>query len=451
MRVAEIEGRDRWKGMPEIKDQPAATPPMGWNSWDCYGASVTEREVLGNAEYMASHLQKYGWEYVVVDIQWYEPEAKSSAYNHFYPLAMDEYGRLIPAVNRFPSSAGNRGFAPLAEKIHAMGLKFGIHILRGIPRQAVHANLPVFGADVSAREIAHPNANCPWNTDMYGVDASKAGAQAYYDSLFILYASWGVDYVKVDDISATTVNPAHYHAREIEMIRRAIDRCGRPIVLSLSPGAAPLGQAEHLKNHANLWRITDDYWDIWELLYQEFDRCSEWSVHSGPGHWPDADMLPLGHLSIRGCEHGVGERWTRFTRDEQLTMMTLWCIFRSPLMFGGELRDNDEWTDALLTNEEVLAMHRQSSNGRELYRADPVIVWAAQDSGRQYVGRQYVAVFNVGNREITTEIFLDRLGAADGCRLRDLWARAELGGVSGSFRAAVPPHGARLFSLAPGR
>ena len=104
-------------------------PPMGWNSWDCYGAGVTEDELLGNAEFMRDRLKQYGYQYVVCDIQWYEPAAKGNVYNNFADLCMDEYSRLIPAVNRFPSSANGAGFKPIADKIHSMGLKFGIHIM----------------------------------------------------------------------------------------------------------------------------------------------------------------------------------------------------------------------------------------------------------------------------------------------------------------------------------
>ena len=136
----------------------AKTSPMGWNSWDCWGAAVTEEIVRANAEYMASHLREFGWEYIVVDIQWYEPGAASHAYHPFADLKMDEYSRLLPAVNRFPSAADGKGFAPLAEYVHGLGLKFGIHIMRGIPRQAVSGNTAILGSDKRARDIADPSS-----------------------------------------------------------------------------------------------------------------------------------------------------------------------------------------------------------------------------------------------------------------------------------------------------
>ena len=238
--------------------------PWG-DSWDCYGATVREEEVKGNAEYMAKHLKRYGWEYIVVDIQWSEPGAVSSLYRPFVPLAMDEYSRLIPAENRFPSATGGRGFKPFADYVHSLGLKFGIHIMRGIPRQAVHQNTKIKGTDLRARDIAAINSICPWNTDMYGLDVNKPEAQLYYDSIFELYAEWGVDFVKVDDIAASRLYGAH--TEEIKMMRKAIDRCGRPMVLSLSPGPADLNDVAILEENANMWRMTDDFWDKWEHLY----------------------------------------------------------------------------------------------------------------------------------------------------------------------------------------
>ncbi|MGM0880139.1 MAG: glycoside hydrolase family 27 protein [Bacillota bacterium] len=420
--------------------QYAVTPPMGWNSWDCYGASVREDEVRGNAEYMAEHLKAFGWDYVVVDIQWYEPGANSSQYRPFVPLEMDEYSRLLPAVGRFPSAADGQGFKPLADYVHSLGLKFGIHIMRGIPRQAVHADTPILGTSATARSIAHPNSICPWNTDMYGVDAKKDGAQQYYNSLFDLYASWGVDFVKVDDIAASRLYGIHLD--EIQLIRNAIEQCGRPMVLSLSPGPAPLEHAEALADHANMWRMTDDYWDLWHLLHDMFERCEKWAPHVAAGAWPDCDMLPLGHLGIRSVDGGASDRWTRFTRDEQVTMMSLWAIFRSPLMFGGEMRDNDEWTLSLLTNVEVLELHRNGRGARQLYREADRIVWTAQGED----GSVYAALFNAGEQNDTVSVSLSQLGLTGAQRVRDLWKREDLG-VLDELSFSLPPHSSLLLKL----
>lgn len=423
----------------------AQTPPLGWNSWDCYGASVTEEEVRGNADYMAEHLKKHGWEYVVVDIQWYEPQAYSSRYRPFVPLEMDEYSRLIPAANRFPSAADGGGFRELAAYVHGLGLKFGIHIMRGIPRQAVHADTKLLGTEATARQIAHTNSICPWNTDMYGVDPEKEGAQEYYDSLFALYADWGVDYVKVDDIADSRLYG--YHEGEVELIRRAIENNGRDMVLSLSPGPAHVDKAEHLIANANLWRMTDDYWDHWFLLRGMFERCEAWAPHVGPGHFPDCDMLPLGRIGIRSVDGGEEDRMTRFTKGEQVTMMTLWSLFRSPLMFGGELRSNDEWTLSLLTNDEVLAVSQEGSDPRPLPRRegdpDDIRIWTS----RRPDGGLNVGLFNLGDEPAEISLALNEIASAPDARVRDLWARLDAAAPEGLLRAELPPHGSRLYAV----
>ncbi len=376
------------------KTYVAKRPPLGWNSWDCYGASVNEEILLGNARYMAENLKEFGWQYVVCDIQWYEPSADSHEYHKFTELEMDEYSRLMPAVNRFPSAAGGKGFGPIAEQIHEMGLKFGIHIMRGIPRQAVHRNTAILGTSATARQIAHPASICLWNTDMYGVDARVEGAQEYYDSLFKLYAEWGVDYVKVDDIARVDCGPEAPGAgfSEIAMIKKAIANCGRSMVLSLSPGPARVEQKEFLLENANMWRMTDDFWDKWEHLYGMFERCHAWEGIGCKDHWPDCDMLPLGKLCIIKKEGGG--RYTNFTEDEQKILMTLWCIFRSPLMFGGDLRENDQFTLDLLTNTRLLDMHKHGRKARQVYRKDDLVVWRSQTKD----GKVYVAMFNIGEK-----------------------------------------------------
>ena len=361
----------------------ALTPPMGWNSWDCYGPTVNEIEVKENADYMAANLKNYGWLYIVVDIRWYVGNPKTHGYNEKDPvLSMDKYGRFIPAVNRFPSSAYGNGFKALADYIHSKGLKFGIHVMRGIPKLAVEKNTPILGTNYTANQIYSNKNLCTWLHDMYTVDASKPGAQEYYNSIFKLYASWGVDFVKVDDISSP------YHKDEINMVRKAIDNCGRPIVLSLSPGETPIEDAGHVSTHANMWRIIGDFWDNWPQLNLHFSLFEKWIHYMSPGHWPDGDMLPLGRIGIR-AERG-DDRMSLFTKDEQYTLMSLFLICRSPLMFGGNLPDNDKFTLNLITNEEALDVLNKSKNNRLLLDEGGKIAWAADDLNSD---DKYVAFF----------------------------------------------------------
>jgi hypothetical protein len=352
---------------------------MGWNSWDCFATTLTEAKAREEADVMASRLAPHGWQYLVVDIQWYEPGATGYGYHAGAPLTLDGYGRLLPAPNKFPGAGSGQGFRPLADYVHARGLKFGIHLMRGIPRQAVQDNLPILGTRYHAADIADRVHVCEWNSDMYGVDMARPGAQEYYDSVFALLASWGVDFIKVDDLSRPYVR----NEPEIDAVRRAIDRTNRRMVLSLSPGATDIAAAAHVAGHANMWRVSDDFWDHWSLLNAQFGRLDAWARWRRPGAWPDADMLPIGMIDM-------GRR-TWFSHEEQVTLLTLWCIARSPLMIGADLTRLDEPTLNLLTNDEVLAVNQASSGNHQLFRRrDGGVAWVADARG----GGKYVALFN---------------------------------------------------------
>ena len=412
------------------------TAPMGWNSWDCYGAAVTEDIVRQNARFMAEHLKQYGWEYVVVDIQWYEPSATTNDYHPFADVVMDKYGRLLPAVNRFPSAAHGAGFGPLADYVHSLGLKFGIHIMRGIPRQAVSENTVILGTDKRAREIAKTNSICYWNTDMYGVDPEKEGAKEYYDSIFALYASWGVDFIKCDDIARELPQ----EETELLMLSRSLHECERTMVLSLSPGPALLEKAELYKQISNMWRITEDFWDRWEDLYDIFSKAEKWCTHAGAGHWPDADMLPIG--PIRQV-YDISSR-TKFSKDEQITMLTLWSIMRSPLMIGGELTGFDEFTMGLVTNREILRMHTDARHSHQVWRRElnevEHALWIAADAQ----GGWYTAVFNLGDTDSIVSISLADLEIYDEVKGTELWSGEHME-IKESFRVTLRSHGAKVY------
>ncbi len=416
-------------------------PPMGWNSWDCYGTAVNEEQLLGNAEYMRDNLKAFGWEYVVCDIQWSEPNADSTEYNHFAELCMDEYSRLIPAQNRFPSSAGGKGFKPIADKIHAMGLKFGIHIMRGVPRQAVHRNTPIMCEGVTARNIAQSYSVCPWNTDMYGVDHRKNGAQEYYDSIFKLYAQWEVDYIKCDDIANTEFKPHEpYSAKEeIEMIRKAIDKCGRKMVLSLSPGPAPVSEYKHLRENAELWRMSGDFWDKWDRIIEMLQLCRKWAPYVTDGAYPDCDMLPVGRLCI--TKANPAGRWTNFNENEQITMLSLWSIFRSPLMIGAEMRDNDEFTLKLLTNKEILDMNKKSRNAREVYLDENQSVWLADSTD----GGRYCAIFNLSEENKEFIINAQTICIDDNSAVTELWSGEKIKVKDAEIKLEILTHSAKVL------
>jgi alpha-galactosidase len=374
---------------------------------------VREEQVKANADAMARALAPFGYRYVVVDIQWYQPTAKGHDYIPGAPLAMDEYGRLIPALNRFPSSQHGAGFKPLADYVHSLGLAFGIHIMRGIPRQAVKMNTPILGSVYHAANIADTTNGCAWNPDMWGVDVRKPGGQAYYDALGQLYAAWGVDFVKADDMGSHRFQPL-----EIAALRSALDRTGRPILLSISPGPAPLDSANFFAQHAQMWRISDDFWDSWELVRRQFDHTRDWARFVGEKYtWPDADMLPFGQIRLNDST-GRGSP-SKLTSNEQCTVMTLWTIFRSPLIIGGDLPTLDEHALALLTNKEGLEVNQHGEAPRQVLERQGVRVWCSDIPG---TGDHYLAVFNIDSLAHTFVYSWSAMGLNGGRHsIRDLW------------------------------
>lgn len=428
------------------KNTFAPIPPMGWNSYDYYDTTVNEYEVKANADFMAKHLKKFGWEYIVVDIQWYahNPGSQRELYQYipFDGVEMDEYSRLLPCPKRFPSAANGKGFKPLADYIHSLGLKFGIHIMRGIPRIAAHNHCKILGSETTADKIANPSSICGWNPDMYGVDASREGSQSYYDSIFQLYAEWGVDYVKCDDICNTNMYIENQFSAkaEIEMLYNAIQKCCGSIALSLSPGPALIDKAWYYEKYANMWRITDDFWDNWPLLLNMFERCELWQNHVSEGCYPDCDMLTLGWLG-KGFNN---EHYTYLTKEEQITMMTLWCIFRSPLMLGAELTKIDDWTLSLITNEKVLHLISHSKHAKQISRDNQKAVWFSKDTEDD---SYYAALFNFQEKEAEISVSLEELSFNSEVYLENLWTGELLKSENRLIVAKAGSHGAVLYRI----
>ena len=427
----------------QIHAEPIALhAPMGWNSWDSYGLTVTESEFKANASWLAQNLKKHGWQYVVVDEGWYleNPEAKPGGFR----FVLDAQGRYIPAVGRFPSAANGAGFKSLADSVHAQGLKFGIHIIRGIPKEAVAKNMAIADSSFHAADAADQSDVCPWNKDNFGVKATPAG-QAYYDSLAKLYAGWGVDFVKVDCIAS---NP--YKPDEIRMFNEALRKTHRRILLSLSPGPAPLDKAAELARYAQMWRISNDFWDHWgprkandwsQGLLAQFHTTAQWAQYVDADRWPDADMLPIGNLGPRPGEGSA--RQTNLTHDEQRTLITLWTIFRSPLIMGGNLTQMDSWTTSLLTNDEVIAVNQHSHGGGAVGTEADQAIWVAWDDLDKTA---YVALFNLADHAQKMNYPLQPLGLGTGLHVRDLWAHKELPRTDVA-NPVLEPHAVALYQV----
>jgi hypothetical protein len=419
----------------------AQTPPMGWNSWDAWGLTIDEQNFRDSTTWLHNHLQRFGYQYVVIDEGWFAQHPENPVGQQDYVLSPD--GRTLPAINRFPSAADDKGFAPLAQWVHAMGLKFGIHIVRGIPRSAVDQNLPIAHSHYRAADAADTSDTCEWNKDNYGLKDNKAG-QAYYNSLADLYAKWGVDFLKVDCIARP------WKAAEIHMMRRALDQSGRAIVLSLSPGPTPIEDGDDAGQSGQMWRISDDMWDLWSAgpdapqfpssLKGHFAMVANWESSAGPGHWPDADMLPIGYL---GPHPGWGDpRQSRLTHDEVRTLVTLWSIARSPLFLGTNLLKMDAFTETSVTNPEVLAVDQFSENNRPVIQKDDAVVWMA--AAAEHHG-DYIAIFNLSDQPQTLTYTWDDLGIGYGkCAIRDLWAREELP-MNTQITVKLAPHASALY------
>lgn len=457
----------------------AQRPPMGWNSWDSYLTTITEKDVLANAEYLRDHLLPFGWDTVVVDASWFDPNARSAGYNDpdkGARFCLDGYGRQVPAPDRFPSAANGKGFGPLADRIHAMGLRFGFHVMRGIPRQAVRENLPVKGTQYRAQDVADtdPEHLCRWNSDNFGLDHAHPGAQAWYDAQVDLFASWGADFLKVDDMQAP------FYPDEIAAYRAAIRtaelKYGRPITLSLSPGTqVATTHVGFLRAHAEMWRISDDLWDKWSDVHAQFARLARWAPLQRRGHWADADMLPLGHLTVND---GNGGHQSNLTHDEQKTLLTLWVMAHSPLMMGGDLPTSEPACLRLLENPWLERVEATAAPGREVVREPysrednfdgwtgkeipegEFIVWAA-DAG-DAPGSHYAALFWTGPTPADQDVDLAAvvgLDGIDGVRrpawtVTDLWAGSESGSDDSAsdrpvFDSDVRIEGRKLYARIP--
>ncbi len=424
----------------------APTPPMGWNSWDSFGLRINEQQFRDNAEVLSTKLRSFGYAYAVIDEGWYmlNPEDRPKPERLKYEL--DENGRFIPVPARFPSAlhnGTNAGFEELGAWVHSRGLKFGIHIIRGIPRESVSRNLPIEGSKFKTQDAADQNDPCPWDPTSWGVKDNEAG-QAWYDSLLRQYAAWGVDFVKVDCIADHPYKPT-----EIRQIASAIQHSGRDIVLSLSPGPTAVERHAEVADLAQMWRISDDIWDVWDKgnqawpmgIKNQFDNAARWAQYSRPGNWPDADMLPVGEL--RPFPDVAAPRHTRLSPTEQKTQLSLWAMARSPLIIGANLTLLDDETLRMLTNSEILRIDQTSLASRQVVRDGDLVIWTADLPGNDFA----IAAFNLGEKPITVDRPTATLGLAQSQhKARNAWTGERLS-VGSRFTATIEPHASTVLVL----
>lgn len=424
----------------------AQTPPMGWNSFNSYGVYLHEEAAMANLEAFAKKLKPHGYEYFVIDAGWFgEFKLKEGtiypAEKHAVKLNINEYGLLQPSKTYFPN-----GLQPIIDRCHELGLKFGIHLMRGIPREAVRLNLPIKGTKYRAADIADTTSICSWNHQNYGVDMDKPGAQEFYNSLINQMADWGLDFLKYDDLVP--------FPKEVEGIAKAIAQCGRPIVYSLSPGGNVDENAIDFFKQANMLRVTHDIWDDQLGLDQCFAAWRKWQGKEEPGFWIDMDMISFGQLQlmspkpegVEGTESKAeitkkiksgelsnvellaGKGWTRqseFTKDQMYTFITLRALSASPLMMGGDLPTLDDFSLSLITHKEVLACNQNGVMGKLIYDKEGIEIWKTPE---QKTDGGWIGIFN--RTEVTKTISLKQaqlgLETEGAYQLRNVWSNSKV-------------------------
>ena len=418
---------------PPLHKKPLAQkPPLGWNSYDSYRGQLNEEEALRNLEVFAKKLAPHGYEYFVIDFGWYSegacvPGSLRPWGNDPFDFSLDSNGYPVGSRTYFP-----HGMKPIADRAHALGVKFGLHMMRGMLRKAWEFNLPVKGTSYRMRDIADTKNICSWATYTYGVDMTKPGAQEYYDGLIQHLADIGVDFIKYDDLVPW---PA-----EMEAIGRAVAKSKREIVLSLSPGDDTTPKHKEHYEWGHMLRITSDVWDSHHCLDSSFKRWRDWQGSAGPGFWPDMDMLCLGTLCGMIDPVGKGARSkmkpeeigrtdlekvffrpSHFTPAQERTFMTMRALCASPLFMGGCLIRSEQRVFDLITNRDMLACDQNGVCGTFKHVEGDIEIWLAPKKGVS--GQGWIGIFNRNEKAQTSvKLTLDKLGLPDGThRFRSIW------------------------------
>jgi len=444
----------------------AQTPPLGWNSFDSYGITIYEEVAMKEIDAFIEKFAPHGYEYFVIDNGWFaSPETKM--YEGYImatadkpnpsEVSVDANGIPVASPKFFPN-----GFKPMVDKLHAKGLKFGVHLMRGIPRIAVEKNLPIKGTNYSAKDIYTTTDDCGWCKFMHGVDMTKPGSQEYYNSVFKQFAEWGIDFVKVDDVASF---PA-----EIEGYVQAIAQCGRPMILSLSPGGD--ANVKYLDSYkkTNMVRTTPDIWDEQIALERSFESMRKWQGIEQPGFWPDLDMIPFGELCIlrraeveerdpnKSLEEFMGRmhHWCKFTEDQKETFITQRAIAASPIMIGGSMISMDEHSIKLLTDAEMLACVKNGVHGKLIYEGNAIELWSAPLANTEKQGFQefvykegWVAIFNRSDKEQSVAMNWETLKfLPEGTyAFKDIWGNQSVSNYQkgNKLSLTIKPHGVVFF------
>jgi hypothetical protein len=403
-----------------------ARPLQGWSTYSQQtivpsSTVMNEQNILAQSNAMrASGLGAHGFQYINLDAGWSGDS--------------DQYGRTLWNTTAFPH------FLQMIQQIHANGQKVGIYLLPGIGTTTVSQNLPIYGTSYHAQDIvAQPLTIGNGFGYGYKIDFSKPGAQEYINSIVNLYASWGIDYIKLDSVTPGSYNDNLNinNIPDVMAYSKAIGQSGRPIWLTIS-WALDQDYISDWQQYSNARRIEGDVecegdcplLTNWPRIEVRFLDLPSWEHTSGPTiGWNDLDSLEIGN----GATDGI-------TDTEQQTAMTLWAMANAPLTLGGDLTRLTTFGKQALTNNEVLAVD-QSGHPATQINAGFTPVWASNLGHGAY----YVALFNLNALPSSVTFDWKDLGFANAVEVRDLWTHTELGPQFNSFSTVLPGHGARLF------
>ncbi|MCQ8187531.1 alpha-galactosidase D [Streptomyces rugosispiralis] len=442
------------RAQPEDGDATAATPAasataakpyMGWTSWSMQSSKypglnpngdysyLTEANVLKQTDALAAKLKKYGYEYINIDAGWWRDYAWTPEF--------DKYGRQQADPVRFPS-----GMKPVADRIHAKGLKAGIYLPVGLEKEAYGGGkVPIWNAaGCTTADIVYDDLRTTNGWDSaYKIDFSDPCAQKYIDSQARMFADWGYDFLKLDGVGPGSFKSGdnYDNVADVAAWQKAISATGRPIHLELS-WSLDIGHAGDWKKHSNGWRVDTDvecYCNTlvsWENSVDDrWDDTPAWTRHAGPGGWNDLDSLDVGNGEMDGL-----------TKAERQSYATLWAIAKSPLYTGDDVTKLDSYGLSLLTNREVIAVNQgDAPPARPVTPSDPQQVWAAENHDGSYT----VALFNLADRPASVTADWSTLGFTGKAAVRDLWNHESLGTHKDRITQALPAHGSRLFTVTP--
>lgn len=405
----------------------SATPALGWSNWSFLRNHPTEATI--EAQALAMHnsgLQNHGFIYINLD-----------DYYYFNPSnTVDAYGRWVVNPSAFPD-----GMAAVAAYVHSLGLKFGIYVTAGIPVAAYNQNTPILGTTNHAQDIVTNTSTYEINYNfgnhcMYYIDYSKPGAQAFINSWADLFASWGVDYLKIDGVGDWDIG-------DIEAWSQALVQTGRPIHLELS-NSLDVNNGSIWRQYANGWRIEGDIecycsgtsypLTDWNNVLARFNDAPKWTQFGGPGGWNDLDSLEVGN----GTNDGM-------TASQETATMTLWSICCAPLILGVDLAHLNTNDLPMLFNNNVLQIDQNGSIGAPITYDTTTQVWRAAEADGSYA----VAFFNLGSSNINMSVTWAQLGFTNAAEVQDLWAGTDLGCQTNGYSANVLSDGATFYRIAP--